>query len=369
MVVALRDRAAVRRVRLASSGLTRLMPTATDVVRHFVAIQGQDWTAARWALGLRVDGTTASTIAAEFASGSIVRSWPMRGTLHMVSARDLGWVQALTGDRVLRDAPKRRETIGLSLDTIERVRGIVIDALRGGRALSRAELWGVVEEAGLDVQGPQRYHTIWYLAQTGTIVMGPVRGNEQLFVLTEEWITDPREYAGDEALAQLFFAYARGHGPVSVHDFAWWTKLSVTVARRAAAAAVDAFRDELVPVEVGGVAHWACLSALDCVEPGAEQGPAAGDGEALRLLPGFDEYYLGVAERGAMIDEAHAARLAPGNNGMFLPAVLINGEIVATWRRGGDSGVETIDWFDGRAKASKAQLDAASRRVREFWAG
>ncbi len=350
----------VRQVRLASSLLRGGAHTAADVAEHFFALQGQDWAAARLALGVRVPGSTRASIDAEFNEGRLVRSWPMRGTLHVVAARDLGWVQALTNARAMQDAPRRRRLIGLELATIERVEGIVRDTLSGGRALTRDELLGAVAAAGVTLVAQQRYHTIWHLAQTGVLTFGPVRGGRHLLVLADDWIRQPRWFDSDAALAELFRMYVRGHGPCSVADFSWWTKLSVTVSKRAAVLAADVYGDELVAVDIDGLENWATAAALDAV-----RAKPHGGAEPL-LLPGFDELYLGLRDRSAHIDPELAALLAPGSNGVFRASVLVNGQIVGTWKALGKGASVTpqIELF--RDILVTPDLEAATERYRHY---
>ena len=50
-----------------------------ETARRMLAVQGQDWRSARWALGLRSPGTSVVDVHEAFNSGLIVRSWPMPG--------------------------------------------------------------------------------------------------------------------------------------------------------------------------------------------------------------------------------------------------------------------------------------------------
>lgn len=323
----------------AGSGADRIAAVASTLL----ALQGQDWNAVRWALGVRAPGTTLADLHDAFADGQLVRSWPMRGTIHVVAAEDIGWMQAATNHRVLPGAPKRRATIGLDDDSLARMTDVAIAELTGGKRLSRTGLIEAWERAGIDVPGPWRYHVIWWLCQNQILVQGPVDDDEPLLVLAEEWITHPRQLAGDEALAELAARFARGRGPVLEKDLAWWTGLTIRESRRAIAAAHDAGR--LAPVDIdapagtgvalvasaprggGPTRHWADPALLDA--PAAD--PAA-DGRAL-LLPGFDEYLLGYTERAAMLDPEHFERIVPGRNGVFRGTVVEAGRVTGTWQR------------------------------------
>src|SRR5690606_28242203 len=86
----------------------------TAVVSHLGAVQGQDWRASQWAVGLRAAGSSVADLVEAFNSGKIVRSWPMRGTVHLTLAEDIGWIQALTGKRIVAGAAQRRAFLGIS---------------------------------------------------------------------------------------------------------------------------------------------------------------------------------------------------------------------------------------------------------------
>lgn len=315
------------------------------------ALQGQDWGAARWALGLRAPGITEADVVAAFDSGAIVRSWPMRGTIHLLAAEDLGWLQAATGRRVLSGAARRRDFIGLDSDTLTRMVDIAVSLMSGGRSISRDELAEAWVAAGIgDPEkgvGPWRYHVIWWMCQTGIAVAGPVTfGTESVcqpgangtmpeprLVLTEEWITLPRVYEGDEALAELAARFTRGRGAVQDRDLAWWAGLGVRDVRRGFAAAEADGR--VTAIEVEGARLWADPALLGSTAAGAaaasEQSAATGPAH---LLPAFDEHLLGYTDRSAVLDPAHVERVVPGRNGVFKPTITSrNGTTTGTWSR------------------------------------
>lgn len=293
------------------------------VASRMFAVQGQDWWGGRAALGLRTPGATLSAVHEAFNAGALVRSWPMRGTIHLLAAEDIGWVQAATNHRVLPGAPKRRAMIGLSDTDLERMTELTEAALAGGGRLSRAELAEVWRAGGVEVQGPWRYHVLWWLAQTGLITFGPTAaGGEPLAVLAREWITNPRELSGDEANAELATRFAAGRGPVTVRDLSWWSGLTVREAREAVRLASVAGR--LVPVSAAGVEYW--------VEPALLDAPPV-PAEGVWLLPPFDEHLLGYTERGLLLDPKHFGLLVPGRNGVFGATVVRDGRAVGLWKR------------------------------------
>lgn len=299
--------------------------TATDAVRWLTAVQAQDYPGAVTSVALRVESGTRQHVEDALNAGEVVRSWPMRGTLHFVAADDLPWMLGVTAERTLAGAATRRARLGLDAALIERARDVATNALAGGRSLSRDELLGLWEEAGLLGVHQRGYHFLWHLAHTGTLCFGPVRDGEQRIVLLDEWVPHPRRLDREEALGEWALRFFRGHGPATVKDFARWSGLVMADVK----AGLAIGRPELERVWVDGVEYFMDLrtpAVLDSCRHRAE---------GVFLLPGFDEYVLGYGDRGAAIPAEFARRLVPGNNGMFKPTVVEGGQIVGTWKRTG----------------------------------
>ena len=349
-----------------------------DVTRRMFALQGQDWRASQWALGVRDPRITQQDVHDAFNSGSIVRSWPMRGTVHVVAAEDIGWMQQVASRRPLAGAPKRREYLGISDTVLDRLVGVAHDALAGGNSLNRDELAETWSEAGIQWQSNWRYHLIWWMCQTGITLLGPIGsgesasagvgdsgavgagsraagtkktgGDEPRLVLASEWITAPRTLTGDEALSEFATRFTAARGPVQVSDLAWWAGVTKTEAKRAIALAAEAGNLQQVSVrDAAGETHtgyWCTAEQVEQVEQHeqhdqAEQVEQPGwsdespDAPEWQLLPAFDEHLLGYTDRSAQLDPAHFERIVPGRNGMFLATVTYRGRTVATWKRAG----------------------------------
>jgi hypothetical protein len=327
------------------------LPDAGAAVRRLTAVQAQDYPGALVSVALRTRGRSLDAVTAALDAGDVVRSWPMRGTLHLVAAEDLGWLLELCGPRVLAGAATRRARLGLTEADTDRARDVAVEALAGGGRLSRSGLLELLGKGGVDTAAQRGYHLLWFLAQTGTLVLGPTEGGEQLFVLTDEWITAPRRLDRAEALAELALRYFRGHGPATVADLARWAGLGLTDVR----AGLAQVRDRLAVMDVDGVEHL-----LDPATPDLLAAVRA-EARGLFLLPGFDEFVLGYGDRSAVLDPAFADRIVPGGNGMFRATVVHEGRIVGTWRRVGSGARRRIaaepftDFPDGVRAAIEAQ--------------
>jgi hypothetical protein len=304
--------------RIAGPGLT----DSAEAVRRLTAVQGQDFPGALTSVALRTTSRLRKDVEAALDAGEIVRSWPMRGTLHLVAAEDLPWLLDLLGPRMLAGSAGRRAGLGLDEVTYARARDLTEAVLSGGRGLRRRALLDSWAAAGISVDGQRGPHLLGQLAQTGVICLGPLDGTEQSLVLLDEWIPSPRRLDRDEALRELAMRFFTGHGPATVADLARWAGLTLSDARAGLAAA----RPELALVEVEGVDHF-----LDPRTPDALAGCRT-DARGVFLLPGFDEFVLGYGDRSAVLDTRVADLIVPGGNGMFRPTVVSDGRIVGTWR-------------------------------------
>ncbi len=319
--------------------------TATDAVRWLMAVQAQDYPGAVTSIAMRTEPRTRQSVEAALNAGEVVRSWPMRGTLHVVLAEDLSWMLDLTTKRLIAGAAARRAALGLDLPTIEHARRLATDALAGGRQLSRDDLLTIWDEAGLLTVKQRSYHLLWHLAQTGTLCYGPVRDGEQHIVLVDEWVSNPRRLDREEALGEWALRYFRSHGPATVRDFAWWTKLAAAEVKTALAIA----KPQLERVDVDGVEF------LMDPETTALLDSCRSSAQGVFLLPGFDEFMLGYQDRGAALPAAFAQRIVPGNNGMFQPTVVAGGEVVGTWTRTGRGSKRAVLATPFTAFPSKVQ--------------
>lgn len=305
---------------------------AAEAVRRLGAAQGQDFPGAVASVALRTPGRRRAEVLAALDDGSVVRSWPMRGTLHLVAAEDLPWLLELLGPRALAGLAGRRASLGLTEADAERARDLAVAALSGGRRLGRAALLSAIGDGGVDTTGQRSYHLLWFLAQTGTLCLGPTDEGEQLFVLLDEWVREPRRLSGDEALAELALRYFRGHGPATVHDLVRWAGSTVRDVR----AGLAAVRHQLARLRVGDTEFFLDPDTVERCAAHREQAR-----EPL-LLPGFDEFVLGYGDRGAILEPVVADRILPGRNGVFRPTVVVDGRIAGTWRWDGRGSARAV---------------------------
>ncbi len=282
------------------------------------AIQAQDYLSALWAIGLRLPNSTQATVERAIVQKKIVRTWPIRGTLHFVSSADVRWMLGLLAKRAIPDYQKRR---GLDEALLEKGRKALVAAFKGHGQLTRDEIGRAFSDAGipaLDKRDIQR-QIIRRTAREGLICFGAHRGKQPTFAFLDDWVLKDSTLKREEALAEMAKRYFMGHGPATLKDFVWWSGLKVSDAR----IGVGMASSQLAQETVDGKTYW----MPDHIKEPHDTSPTA------YLLPSFDEYLIGYKDRGAMLDALHAQKVVPGNNGMFLPVVLVDGQVVGTWKR------------------------------------
>ena len=291
------------------------------VVTWFGAMQAQDMASGLWSLGVRLPGFTRDDVNAALESREALRTWPMRGTVHLVPSCDARWMLEVLGARPLAGAAARRAFLGLSQEAADRAADALGTALAGGGRLTRAECLQTIVDAGIDCKGQLGYHLLWYASQRGVICIAPHVGTEQTFALLDEWAPGQVRPERDEALGIIALRYFRSHGPTTRQDFAGWTGLTAVDAKRGIAVAGR----ELASVRVEGQEMF--------VHPALLDGERAAHGGGMLALPGFDEYLLGFKDRSLMVAPEHKDAIIPGGNGMFQSTIVRAGRVVGTWKR------------------------------------
>lgn len=301
--------------------------TAAEVVRWMGGMQAQDYHGTLWSIALRMKSGRVADVEAAIEHGDIVRTWPMRGTIHFVPPEDAHWMLGLMASRILAKDDRRLEQLELTRDQMDRCGDILRNALQGGKRLARPDVLALLEENGMSMEGQRGYHTLWYLSQAGTLCIGPMEGKQQTFVLLDEWVTQQRTLSRDDALGELAWRFFNSHGPATLDDFVRWTGLTKSDCR----AALDSRKSALVALQFNDQEYWTPRHIED-------ETP-----EHVYLLPGFDEFVLGYKDRSMVLEDDHAEKISPGKNGVFYPTIVIDGQIVGTWKRNIKSqGVEIM---------------------------
>lgn len=297
---------------------TRTLEHPAQVVGWLGAVQAQDYLGALWAVGLRTRNANEENVKRAIADKTIVRTWPIRGTLHFVAAADVRWMLDLLTPRII--AGRERLYMQLELDDriFARIKELFVSALQGGKQLPRDAMYGLLEAAHISTTGGRGLHILSRLAQEGIICFGTREGKQQTFALLDEWAPKAKKLARDEALAELAKRYFTSHGPATLQDFVWWSGLRAADAR----AGLEMAKPHLVKELSDGQTYWLASSM-----------PTAKDASPTAyLLPAFDEYTVAYKDRSAVLNPMCAKQVITGN-GIFYPTIVVDGQIVGTWKR------------------------------------
>lgn len=339
-------------MRMAAQGLSAL--GAEDVAAaatRCAGIQAQDLLASRLAVRARAGHSTEAQVArACDEDRSVVRTWLMRGTLHMVAAADVRWLVRLLGPSVAARFQRRRDQLGLDPALCERL----LEKLPGvlaGRSLSRRGLVAELAQAGvrLDPSGQAAAHAMVFAAAAGVFCRGPDREvvGEPTYVLLNDWLTRAKEQRPVEPEVELPRRYFVSFGPAGVEDFAAWSGLALPAARAACSAL------GLVTVDCDG--RRLLLAGI------------GREGSGWRLLPRFDTYLVGYRDRTLLRDAATSRAVYAG--GWIHPGVVHDGRLVGSWRlrrQSGESAVTVRVQLSFAASGDEEALAAEASDVGRF---
>ena len=403
-------------LRLVAQGLVpaTAAPTPVEAVRRQLAIQGQQVSAIPHAVLARTPrAVTRADVDAAFEESALVRSWPMRGTVHVTTAEDHHWMREALVHRLQGWMRVDEERFGHGSDGLARAADAAREALtaaagEGRPGLTRAELFEVWETDGilpeLIASGmPETYakrHLVVALHATGHLVQGPRRGNEHLIVSAEELppaSSGPGGAVGTAhgaeghraAVAEIARRYATSHGPVSAADLSRWTTLPATECRRALEDAVELTNAADYAADAGHAhapltryrAEGGLRGTVTVLGAGADVAPrgrAVADvlygradlpdllaasrkqAEATLYLGAFDELHVGYKDRLSLTDAAGELLICPSMNGMFRPLLVDHGRVVAVR----PAGSEPLWASDARVSARlEKDVDRAVARM------
>lgn len=289
-----------------------------NVVSRMGAMQAQDYTMARWAVGIRLPESTEMMIGESFRKGEILRTHVMRPTWHFVSPDDIFWMIELTGPRLKKSLLPRFNRLGLTPDIITNCQRIIVEALERKNYLTRDELMLCLQNEHISMEDLPAAHIMMICELDGLVCSGPLKGKKQTYALLEERAIKPASIPRDEALSKLAFRYFSSHGPATIQDFIWWSGLT----SRDAANALQMVKTEFVSFELDGQIYWLKESVLESERTD----------QSAFLIPAYDEFIISYRDRSAALHSENNKK-AISDNGLFRPVIVIGGKVAGIWKR------------------------------------
>jgi uncharacterized protein YcaQ len=352
----------VRTWRLAHQRLLQRVQSARllDVVRDVGGIHAQVQSSAELQLWARVNGVSRDDIReALWEKRSLVRTWCMRGTLHLLPAAELPtYVAALrTHDRWWKGAWLRM--IGMTekelRDTLAAIRASLT-----ARPITREQLaHKVAGRVGL--KGRERMLSGWAemlkpAAFEGALISGPPRGQSVTFVRPDRWLKKWEEPSNEEAWRVIVRRYLHAYGPATREEFARWWGMQPAPAGRI----LNASEHELSEVDIEGHRALALAGDVKKIRGGARH-------DSVRLLPAFDVYIVGTRPKESLVQKPREDRVFR-KAGWISPVVLVNGVVEGVWEheRVKNRLSLTVQPFGRLAAEERKQIAAEADRLGRF---
>ena len=316
---------------------------ASELVRvagDMAGAQAQVLSAAQISLWARTRGLSVDDVEkALWQDRTLVKSWCIRGALHLIPSRDFA-VFVRGSERRNARATAWLTRAKIPIDAVNRL----VEAVRDGldRPLTRGEIAERIT-ASLGIKTVEQSHRGWGGASTATgfriagkmlsldgiiflsclrglACFGPARGAQATFVRPEKWLPEWTDLPAEKAELELLRRYLRAHGPATVRDFALWTYMTAADSREIWAR----LEPELAPIDVGGRIGSVLREDLPALRRAKFEGPV------VRLLPSFDAFLLGVKDKSHLVDPGHYKRVYRPQ-GWLSPVVLVDGRVGGVW--------------------------------------
>jgi uncharacterized protein YcaQ len=290
-----------------------------EVARATAGIQAQDQFAARLSFRSRTRRLSAADVdRARTEERSLLRTWVMRITIHLLPADDASWMLPLFEPRIESWSQRRLEQLGVPPRTQQRATREIARMLEVDGPVTRPEVIDRLASVGIELDSYARGHIVGLAVASGIACLGPDRASRTCLVRREDWLGELPNVDREGAMAELARRYLRAFGPASDRDFAYWSGLGLREVR----AGLAAISKEVEEVRVGGET----LLSLRGKRPRL---PPIGQ---LRMLGNFDTYLLGWKDRAFSVPDEHAAAVKAGGGGWIRPVIVRDGVVIGGWR-------------------------------------
>jgi hypothetical protein len=309
----------IARMRLFSQHLGgEKIKSVKEIAAWMGAMQAQDAAMVKWAVGIRLPGSTEKTVEAAIDRGELLRTHLLRPTWHLVSQDDIVWLLELTAPAIKSAMKARHRELGLTESVISKSNSVIDKALQGGEHLLREELIALLNQANIATHDNRASHLLSCAELDGVICSGRIKAGKPTYALLEERAVKTEPLTKEMALAKLAQRYFTSHGPATLKDFAWWAGLSLGDAARG----LEMIQVEISSDTIDGRQYW---FPDDITLP-------KNDSEQVYLLPAFDELIISYQDRSAVLPGG-IDKKAISENGMFRPVIVVNGQVIGTWKR------------------------------------
>ncbi|MHB8896875.1 MAG: winged helix DNA-binding domain-containing protein [Candidatus Geothermincolia bacterium] len=293
-----------------------------DVVERMVGLQAQSFPAASLQVRARSRGLShLDTESALWADHTVLRTWCMRGTLHLVAAADVRWLLNLIGPTIIRRSKSRYKQLGIGDSVSERASAVMKKELARNGPMTRRAVFEALNRQGISTAGQTGIHLVQRAAVSSLICFGPNTGGAETFVLLDDWLPAGRQAAPSDPPTELARRFLASYGPATPEDFTTWSGLGAAVCNSAWSSLSPEFNE----VDRDGKPAWLLKLHLRAARSArVSEGPVC-------LLPSFDPYLLGYKDKTLAVAPIYSKRVNAGG-GIVRPVMVTDGKVRGTWK-------------------------------------
>lgn len=312
-------RSDISKIRLISQQISGpKFESVRETLNWMGAIQAQDFSMSKWAVGIRLINSTDKVIENAFERGEILRTHLLRPTLHLVSAENIRWLLNLTAPGIKARLKSRQKELDLTESLLKKCNRIIRDSLKGENHMTREELVAILTKAKVPLENQRAYHILVNSELDGITCSGRLKGGKQTFALLDERVTKTKDLTKEDALKKIAGIYFSSRGPATLKDFIWWSGLSVTNAKNA----LEIAKPDLVSEKIASEIYWLSNPITY----------SKNENISVHLLPAFDEFLISYKDRTASAPLIYQKKTF-SDNGIFWPTIVINGQVMGLWKR------------------------------------
>ncbi|WP_285057044.1 winged helix DNA-binding domain-containing protein [Pedobacter ginsengisoli] len=340
-------------------GETRL-DKPEEVVNWMVAMQAQEYSMAKWAIGLRLKDTTETEVEKAYNEGLILRTHLMRPTWHFVSPEDIRWLTELSAPRIRQAMAYYERELNLDSKLFSKCSDIIGRSLEDGGHMTRNALSEELEKHNIKLDGLQMGHVMMNAETECLVTSGPREGKQFTYALFNSRAPQSKSLSKEEALYELGSRYFRSRGPATLKDFSVWSGLSITDAKKG-----ESMLDTTVfaKTQVGDATYILHRETLDKVTELSSE-------KIQRdfLMPDYDEYGMSYIDRSAIYDPSKAPAGMSRDNPVFNRLIILDGVIEGGWKRilKGKSVLVETSPFKTLNKKQTSELEKMVKRFQKF---
>lgn len=299
------------------------MRSPDDALAEVFCLQAQELPSAILSLRPRSKNLTNKQIeTARKDEKSIHWTWSLRGTLHLITTQDARWLIPLLGsDYIARGLPRMKQ-LGWNDNMAAKAIDLLTSELAIKAEMTRPEIRKFLKENGFPFEGQAPTHLLYRAVFSGRICSGKGIGKQPTFMLADSLLQPFQDLPRFDAVTYLFRRYLHAYGPALVDDFCSWSGIRISEAKKI----FESLRDSLFEINIANQSLWMLGYPENLMNAARHEAPV------IKMLPRYDTYLMGYANRDLLIDRAMKTRLIPGNNGVINASIVEDGWVSGTWK-------------------------------------